>query len=78
ENPDWTTSARETTEITITEQLEHKNYGDIAVALVQVEVTHQVVGYLRRLTSGEVLDSIELDMPAHTLPTRAVMYTVTP
>lgn len=78
ESPDWTTSARETTEITITEQLEHKNYGDITVALVQVEVTHQVVGYLRRLTSGEVLDSIELDMPAHTLPTRAVMYTVTP
>ncbi len=44
ENPDWTTSARETTEITITEQLEHKNYGDIAVALVQVEVTHQSSG----------------------------------
>ena len=58
--------------------VEHKHYGDVAVALVQVEVTHQVVGYLRRLPSGEVLDSIELDMPAQTLHTRAVMYTITP
>jgi DEAD/DEAH box helicase domain-containing protein len=44
---------------------------------VPVRVTHQVVGYLRRRLSGEVIDFIELDMPQHTLATTAVMYTVT-
>ncbi len=46
--------------------------------MAAVEVTGQVVAYLRRLPSGEVLDQIELDLPAQTLPTRAVLYTVTP
>ena len=31
---------------------------------VEVEVTHQVVGYLRKLLSGEVLDLIDLDTGA--------------
>ena len=77
ETPEWTTSARETTDITITRVVERADHGAVAVALVEVEVTHQVVGYLRRLPSGEVLDSVELDMPEQTLPTRAVMYTAT-
>jgi DEAD/DEAH box helicase domain-containing protein len=46
--------------------------------LVPVTVTHQVVGYLRRLLSGEVIDFIELQMPEQTLSTTAVMYTITP
>ncbi|WP_072803070.1 DEAD/DEAH box helicase [Rhodococcoides yunnanense] len=78
EQPDWNTSARETTDIVITEVHSRRTLGEVSIALVQVDVTHQVVGYLRRLHSGEVLDSIELDMPEHTLDTRAVMYTVTP
>ncbi len=77
-NPEWTTSAREITDIRIQGVLEDQRYGDVRVALVRVEVTHQVVGYLRKLLSGEVLDSVDLDMPAQTLDTRAVMYTVTP
>ncbi|WP_072690141.1 DEAD/DEAH box helicase [Rhodococcus marinonascens] len=78
EEPDWTTSARETTEITVTAVLEQKLFGELEVVLAEVEVTHQVTGYLRRLSSGVVLDAVELDMPAQTLPTRAVMYTITP
>ncbi|MFD1815892.1 DEAD/DEAH box helicase [Rhodococcus gannanensis] len=77
ETPEWTTSARETTDIAITTVLERHDHGPVTAALVEVEVTHQVVGYLRRLPSGEVLDQIELDMPAQSLPTRAVMYTAT-
>ena len=45
---------------------------------MEVDVTHQVVGYLRTLRTGEVLDAVELDMPEQTLHTRAVMYTLTP
>ncbi|WP_068166308.1 DEAD/DEAH box helicase [Rhodococcus phenolicus] len=78
EDPEWSTSARELTDITITSVDEQRDVGDVTVAFVRVEVTHQVIGYLRRLPSGEVLDQIPLDMPPQTLPTRAVMYTVTP
>ena len=39
-------------------------------------MTEQVVGYLRRRPNGEVLDVIGLDMPRHTLHTRAVWYTI--
>ena len=78
EEPDWTTSARENTEITVTRILDERIHGPLTIALVEVDVTHQVVGYLRTLLSGEVLDAVELDMPAQTLHTRAVMYTLTP
>ena len=39
-------------------------------------MTSQIVAYLRRLPSGEVLDQVPLDLPEHTLETRAVWYTV--
>ena len=78
EHPDWNTSARETTDIAITAVHSERTLGEVRIALVQVNVTHQVIGYLRRLHSGEILDSVELDMPEQTLDTRAVMYTITP
>ena len=37
-----------------------------------------MVGYLRRRPSGEVIDQVSLDMPEHTLTTRAVWYTIDP
>lgn len=78
EEPDWTTSARETTIVDITDVISTRTHGPLTVALVHVDVTHQVVGYLRKLISGEILDSVELDMPPQTLSTRAVMYTIEP
>lgn len=76
--PGWTTSARSTTSITIDAMTEHHRHGHVTTALAQVRVTSQVIGYLRTLATGEVLDLVELDLPPRTLPTRAVMYTVTP
>lgn len=78
EEPDWTTSARETTIVDVTDVISTVTHGPLTVALVHVDVTHQVVGYLRKLISGEILDSVELDMPPQTLSTRAVMYTIEP
>jgi DEAD/DEAH box helicase domain-containing protein len=46
------------------------------VCLGEVEVTSQVVGYLRRLPSGQVIDQVPLDLPEQVLLTRAVWYTV--
>ncbi|RUP38741.1 MAG: DEAD/DEAH box helicase [Gordonia sp. (in: high G+C Gram-positive bacteria)] len=78
EEPDWTTSPRETTDIEVVAMEQVVDRGALHVALVEVTVTSQVVGYLRKLHSGEILDSVELDLPAQTLPTRAVQYTLTP
>ncbi|MGZ4543017.1 MAG: Zn-binding domain-containing protein, partial [Mycobacteriaceae bacterium] len=77
ENPDWYTSVREVSDIAIVRMIEHSAHGDVEVALAEVDVTSQVISYLRRAPSGEVLESVELDMPAHTLRTRAVLYTLT-
>ncbi|WP_227984781.1 DEAD/DEAH box helicase [Nocardia spumae] len=78
DQPGWTTSARMVTSVTIDNRIREDEYGEVTATLAEVRVTRQVVGYLRTLPSGEVLDLIELDMPEQTLPTQAVLYTVTP
>ncbi|HEX4247457.1 MAG TPA: DEAD/DEAH box helicase [Pseudonocardia sp.] len=50
--------------------------GGVTVQLGDVTVTSQVVSYLRRRPSGEVIETVPLDMPAQTLHTRAVWYTI--
>ncbi|WP_280357632.1 DEAD/DEAH box helicase [Nocardia otitidiscaviarum] len=78
ETPSWTTSARAVTTVEVEAVDDQRIHGAVTTALARVLVTRQVVGYLRRLPSGEVLDMVPLDMPAQPLPTRAVLYTVTP
>jgi DEAD/DEAH box helicase domain-containing protein len=78
EEPSWTTSARELVDIAVISTLVSQRHGPVEVALGEVEVTSQVVGYLRRLPSGEVLDHVPLDLPPRSLRTRAVWYTVSP
>ncbi|HYB34641.1 MAG TPA: DEAD/DEAH box helicase [Mycobacterium sp.] len=78
EEPGYATFARELTDITVTGAGERSQFGPVTLGLVPVTVTNRVVGYLRRRLTGEVIDFIELEMPAHTLATTAVMYTVTP
>src|SRR6201997_1790791 len=77
EDPGYATFARELTDIVLSGSGERSTFGPVTLGLVPVRVTHQVVGYLRRRLSGEVIDFIELDMPEHTLATTAVMYTIT-
>ncbi|WP_229686141.1 DEAD/DEAH box helicase [Longimycelium tulufanense] len=76
EDPEWTTSARDVVDIRVVRTLEERRYPGVSVCLGEVEVTTQVVGYLRRLPSGEILDHVPLDLPPQTLHTRAVWYTV--
>jgi DEAD/DEAH box helicase domain-containing protein len=78
EEPSWTTSARELVDIAVISTLVSQRHGPVEVALGEVEVTSQVVGYLRRLPSGEVLDHVPLDLPPRSLRTRAVWYTASP
>ncbi|WP_091389433.1 DEAD/DEAH box helicase [Amycolatopsis pretoriensis] len=76
ENPDWTTTPREIVDIAVLSTQEKQEFGGVSVCLGEVAVTSQVVGYLRRRPSGEVLDSTPLDLPEQSLHTRAVWYTI--
>ena len=78
DDPGYATYAREVTDIAVTGPGERSTFGDVVLGLVPVAVTNQVIGYLRRTPAGEVIDFVELDMPARTLETVAVMYTITP
>ncbi|NUS42186.1 MAG: DUF1998 domain-containing protein, partial [Mycobacteriaceae bacterium] len=79
ETPDWTTSSRSVTRIRVVEELQWRESGGVTAALARVEVTRQVTGFVRtHLQSGALLEVAELDLPAHTLPTRAVLYTAAP
>jgi DEAD/DEAH box helicase domain-containing protein len=77
EDPEWTTQARTVIDIGVVETERCATYGDLQVCLGSVEVTEQVVGFLRKMPSGRVIDSVPLDMPARSLRTRAVWYTLT-
>ncbi|MFD7652717.1 DEAD/DEAH box helicase [Actinosynnema sp. NPDC059797] len=76
ERPEWSTTARDTKDISVVRVLEEREFPGVRVCLGEVEVTSQVVGYLRKLPSGQVLDSVPLDLPPQTLVTRAVWYSV--
>ncbi|HUR75306.1 MAG TPA: DEAD/DEAH box helicase [Sporichthya sp.] len=76
---DYSTSAREVTDIAIVDPGRSRRWGAVEVWFGTVEVTNQVVSYLRkRLVSGEVIDETPLDLPPRHLRTRAVWWTVTP
>jgi DEAD/DEAH box helicase domain-containing protein len=78
EDPGYTTSARDVTEIVVTGQGTRRTFGSVTIGLVPVSVSHTVVGYLRRRLNGEVIDFVDLDMPTQTLDTMAAMCTITP
>ena len=63
--PDYSTTAREVTEISIVEEREHAQWGSCRMSFGVVDVTHQVVAFLRRRQpGGEVLGEEPLDLPA--------------
>ena len=76
-DPDYSTSAREITDIRILAEREHETWGRCRLSVGAVEVGHQVVSYLkRRIPSGEVIAEEPLDLPERTLRTTAVWWTV--
>jgi DEAD/DEAH box helicase domain-containing protein len=77
-DPDWTTSARDITDIAVVSTGSSRQYGPVSVNFGTVDVTHQVVSYSRRrISTSEVLDETPLDLPPRELRTRAVWYTIT-
>ncbi|MCF2529234.1 DEAD/DEAH box helicase [Yinghuangia soli] len=77
--PDWTTTAREKTDIRILEEVRAEDWGPGRLCFGSVEVTSRVVSYQRRrIATGQVLGEHKLDLPERSLRTRAVWWTVTP
>ncbi|HUR50786.1 MAG TPA: DEAD/DEAH box helicase [Mycobacteriales bacterium] len=79
DDPDYSTSAREVTDIRIVSTSLTTAYDGVSLSFGTVDVTHQVVGFVRkRLRTGEVLGEEPLDLPPQELRTRSVWYTVEP
>ncbi|MGK2349520.1 DEAD/DEAH box helicase [Actinomyces sp. W5033] len=76
----YRTRARERTSVRIIAERARQQWDHgLTWSLGSVEVTSQVVGYMRQALPGmEVISQHPLDMPEHVLPTAAVWWTVPP
>ncbi|HEU4347142.1 MAG TPA: DEAD/DEAH box helicase [Actinoplanes sp.] len=79
EEPDWSTHAREVTDLSVVDVRSYVDAGPVGLFLGEVDVTSQVVSYQRRrIATGEVIDTRPLDLPPRELRTVAVWFTVSP
>ncbi|PRY29433.1 DEAD/DEAH box helicase domain-containing protein [Pseudosporangium ferrugineum] len=77
--PDWSTHARDVTDLSVVSVREYVDAGPVGLFLGEVDVTNQVVSYQRRrIGSGEVIDTRPLDLPVRELRTVAVWFTISP
>jgi DEAD/DEAH box helicase domain-containing protein len=76
-DPDYYTQARDITDIVIVNVIDHRPLGDAELCFGDVEVTNQVVGFVRKLVAtNELVGQQELPLPPVTLRTRAVWWTL--
>lgn len=78
DEPDHTTMARSTTEIAVVETERSDRWGQATMSFGSVDVATQVVSFLKRSTSGQMLGEELLDLPARSLQTKAVWWTLAP
>jgi len=77
--PDWSTHARDVTDLSVVSIRERVDAGPVSLFLGEVDVTNQVVSYQRRrIGTGEVIDTRPLDLPVRELRTVAVWFTISP
>ena len=75
--PDYSTTARDVTEIGILATEATTCWGPAELCRGWVQVTSQVVSYQRKqLLTGDVLDEVELELPERSLRTKAVWWTL--
>jgi len=75
-DPGYSTLARDVTDIMIVESLRSTPFGPGELHFGTVEVTRQVVSFLKRGQTGEIVGEEPLDLPPRTLRTRAVWWTL--
>jgi DEAD/DEAH box helicase domain-containing protein len=74
-DPGYVTQARDTAELDVIKERGHLGWGDAAVVFGDVHVRRQVVGY-STIRSGTKTRETVLDLPARTLTTRAVWWSL--
>jgi DEAD/DEAH box helicase domain-containing protein len=78
-DPDYTTMARDVVRVSVLETEHTQDWGDASLHFGSVEVSTQVVSFLkRRAGTGQIISEESLDLPERTLRTRAVWWTVHP
>jgi len=76
-DPDYYTQARDITDIVIVNVVDQRPLGDAELCFGDVEVTNQVVGFVRKLvSSNEIVGEEQLALPPVTLRTRAVWWSL--
>jgi DEAD/DEAH box helicase domain-containing protein len=79
EEVDYTTDARDVSDIRITSVMDTQRWGAGEISFGNVEVTSQVVSFQRRrVLTGEFLGEQALELPERELSTTAVWWTVSP
>jgi DEAD/DEAH box helicase domain-containing protein len=77
DDPDWTTWARDVTDIRIFDALRSQSFDGVELHFGTVDVTSQIVSFLRRrIGSGEVLGEEPLDLPPRQLRTQSTWWVV--
>jgi DEAD/DEAH box helicase domain-containing protein len=78
-DPGYATSAREVTGIEVSAELRRVSWGESHVHFGDVQVTRQVVSFIRRRPeTSQPLAEVPLDLPPRTLRTRAAWWTISP
>ncbi len=75
-DPGWSTQARSVSSFDIVTVDRSRQWGAVGGHFGDVQVRTQVTSFLRRLPTGEVIGEHPLDLPARSLPTKAVWWTV--
>jgi DEAD/DEAH box helicase domain-containing protein len=76
-DPGYVTSARQLTSIDVTAEQRAVAWGEARVHFGDVQVTRQVTSYVRRqLETGKLAGQVPLDLPARTLRTKAMWWTI--
>ena len=76
-DPGYVTSARQLTSIDVITEQRATAWGGARVHFGDVEVTRQVTSYVRRqLETGRLAGQVPLDLPAQTLRTKAMWWTI--
>jgi DEAD/DEAH box helicase domain-containing protein len=79
DDPGYSTAARQVTAIEVTRELRQESWGGAVVHFGDVQVRREVVGFVRRHPeTGRPLGEFPLSLPAQTLRTRAVWWTISP
>ena len=74
---DYYTQTREETDLQVVDEISSVQLGNAKLHLGMVEVANQVIGYQRRkLGSRDLIDTIDLDLPASLMTTASVWLTL--